>query len=81
MHALRKNTRSEVHSLHSQEDDALAVHVLFHDGAPEIAHWAPTTRSLMYARQALVEVCPVDDWPAVASSLGPSSEGARRTAS
>lgn len=50
------------------KDEALAMHFLFHDCAAEIAQWALSTRSLMYVRQALVEVCPMERWPDVASS-------------
>ncbi len=50
------------------KDAALAIDFLFHDCAPEVAQWALSTRSLMYARQASVEVCPTAHWPDVPSS-------------
>lgn len=50
------------------KDHESALHFLFHDCAPETAKWALTTLSLMYARQAMVEIFPLDHWPDVPSS-------------
>jgi pimeloyl-ACP methyl ester carboxylesterase len=50
------------------DDDRVAMEFLFHDCAPEAARWAMTTRRLMMARQAIVEVCPLDQWPSAACS-------------
>ncbi len=50
------------------KDDAAAMHYLFHDCSPAVAHWALTTRSPMYAKGAASEVCPLDRWPDVPSS-------------
>jgi pimeloyl-ACP methyl ester carboxylesterase len=47
------------------EDDRAAMEFLFHDCSPEVARWAMTTRRLMMARQAMLEVFPIDHWPAV----------------
>lgn len=49
-------------------DTQVAMHFLFHDCSPEIASWALKTRRLMYAHQAMVEVCPLEHWPAVPAS-------------
>jgi hypothetical protein len=46
-------------------DDQIALQFLFHDCSPERAQWALTTRRLTNARQAIVETCPLSDWPAV----------------
>jgi len=50
------------------KDDQLALKVLFHDCSPETIKWALSTMSLMFARQAILEVCPLSFWPAVPSS-------------
>lgn len=50
------------------KDDELARKFLFHDCSPEMTNWALSTMSLMFARQAILEVCPVSTWPAVSSS-------------
>jgi pimeloyl-ACP methyl ester carboxylesterase len=50
------------------KDDQLALRFLFHDCSPETSAWALRTVSLMYARQAILEVCPLNTWPAVPSS-------------
>jgi pimeloyl-ACP methyl ester carboxylesterase len=49
-------------------DDALAMKFLFHDSSPEVDRWALSTRRLMYAKQAMLEVCPLKSWPRVPSS-------------
>jgi len=50
------------------DDDQAAMAFLFHDCAPEVARWAMTTRRLMMARQAILEVFPLDQWPSVPCS-------------
>lgn len=50
------------------KDDAVALEFLFHDCVPHVASWALTTRRLMFARQALSEVSPLDRWPETPSS-------------
>lgn len=50
------------------KDDELARKFLFHDCSPETTSWALSTMSLMFARQAILEVCPLSTWPAVSSS-------------
>jgi hypothetical protein len=50
------------------DDDRVAMDFLFHDCTPEIARWAMTTRRLMMARQAMLEICPLDQWPSVPCS-------------
>jgi hypothetical protein len=47
---------------------------LFHDCPPEIAQWAMKTRRLMVARQAMLEIFPLDRWPAVPCSYIACSE-------
>ena len=47
------------------DDDRVAMEFLFHDCTLEIARWAMTTRRLMMARQAMLEVCPLEAWPSV----------------
>jgi pimeloyl-ACP methyl ester carboxylesterase len=49
-------------------DDQVAMEFLFHDCTPEVASWAMTTRRLMFARQAVFELCPLTEFPAVACS-------------
>jgi pimeloyl-ACP methyl ester carboxylesterase len=49
-------------------DDDVARRFLFHDCAPDVTDWALTTRELMYAREAMTEVCPLEIWPKVNSS-------------
>jgi len=46
-------------------DDQIARQFLFHDCSPATAAWALTTRRLTNARQAIVETCPLEQWPAV----------------
>jgi len=50
------------------KDEQIARQYLFHDCSPERTKWALSTMSLMFARQAIVEVCPLNVWPAVPSS-------------
>jgi alpha/beta hydrolase family protein len=50
------------------KDDNIALHYLFHDCDDKTAHWALTTRSLMYARRVLTETYPLGSWPRVPSS-------------
>ena len=49
-------------------DEQAAREFLFHDCSPKTTAWALTTLRLMYARQALVEICPLTAWPAVPCS-------------
>jgi pimeloyl-ACP methyl ester carboxylesterase len=50
------------------KDQQIALHFLFHDCSPEVSKWALSTISLMNARQAMLETCPLNVWPAVPSS-------------
>jgi pimeloyl-ACP methyl ester carboxylesterase len=50
------------------DDDRVAMEFLFHDCPPEVARWAMTTRRLMMARQAMLEIFPVDEWPSTPCS-------------
>ncbi len=50
------------------KDQQIALHFLFHDCSPEVSKWALSTMSLMYARQAMIETCPLNVWPPVPSS-------------
>jgi len=50
------------------KDDELARTFLFHDCSPKLTNWALSTMSLMLARRAILEVCPLSTWPAVPSS-------------
>jgi pimeloyl-ACP methyl ester carboxylesterase len=50
------------------DDDRVAMEFLFHDCSPEAARWAMTTRRLMMARQAMLEIFPLDQWPSVPCS-------------
>ena len=50
------------------KDDAVAMNFLFHDCSTDVARWALTTRRLMFAKQAIIEKCPLDVWPNVAAS-------------
>lgn len=50
------------------KDQRLAAEFLFHDCSPELQKWAWGTASLMFARQAMREVCPLQAWPRVPSS-------------
>lgn len=46
----------------------VAREFLFHDCSPEVTEWALTTLRLMFARQAMLEICPLETWPSVPSS-------------
>jgi pimeloyl-ACP methyl ester carboxylesterase len=50
------------------KDRTVADKFLFHDCSPEIRDWAWTTMSLTFARQAMLEVCPLRAWPEAPSS-------------
>jgi pimeloyl-ACP methyl ester carboxylesterase len=50
------------------ENDNVAMEFLFHDCEPQVATWAMTTRRLTMARQAMLEICPLDQWPSVPCS-------------
>jgi pimeloyl-ACP methyl ester carboxylesterase len=50
------------------KDAQLALKFLFHDCSPDHSSRALTTMRLMFARQALLEICPLTVWPAVPSS-------------
>ncbi len=50
------------------KDERIAMEFLFHDCSPEVGKWALGTMSLMFARQAMLEICPFNVWPAVPSS-------------
>jgi hypothetical protein len=49
-------------------DAAVAQHYLFHDCAPNIIPWAVSTLRMMYAKQAIIEKSPLDEWPQAPSS-------------
>ena len=49
-------------------DEQLALQSLFDDCSPEVSKWALTTLHMRFARQAMLEVCPLRVWPAVPSS-------------
>jgi pimeloyl-ACP methyl ester carboxylesterase len=50
------------------KDNQLALNFLFHDCSPEVSAWALRTMSLMFARWAILEVCPLKVWPVVPST-------------
>jgi pimeloyl-ACP methyl ester carboxylesterase len=56
------------------KDDAIAHHYLFHDCSPDTAQWALSTLRLMFAKQAILESCPLGKWPDVPSSYISCSE-------
>ena len=49
-------------------NDEVAMEFLFHDCSPDVAQWALTTRRLLIAKQAMIEICPLPSWPSVPSS-------------
>jgi pimeloyl-ACP methyl ester carboxylesterase len=49
-------------------DEDAAREFLFHDCSPEAANWALGTIRIMYARQAILEITPLQVWPEVPSS-------------
>jgi pimeloyl-ACP methyl ester carboxylesterase len=55
-------------------DDATAQYYLFHDCSPDMIPWALSTLRMMYAKQAIIEECPLDKWPLVPSSYISCSE-------
>jgi pimeloyl-ACP methyl ester carboxylesterase len=50
------------------KDETIAREFLFHDCTEDVCRWALTTRSLMFAKQAMIEVCPLKEWPDAPSS-------------
>ncbi len=50
------------------KDASLAKQYLFHDCSSETAEWALSTLRLMFARQAVIEQCPLTKMPDVPSS-------------
>lgn len=50
------------------KDEEVARQFLFHDCSPEITRWALSSLKLMFARDAMMEVCPLSRWPDVPSS-------------
>jgi pimeloyl-ACP methyl ester carboxylesterase len=48
-------------------DESLALHYMFHDCPADVAKWGLTTVRLMYAKQAIVEICPLAELPGVSS--------------
>lgn len=56
------------------KDRNLALQFLFHDSSEEMQDWAWDRMSLMFARQAMLEVCPLQAWPDVRSSYIVCSE-------
>ena len=50
------------------KEEQVALQFLFHDCSPEVSKWALSTLRLKFARQAMLEVCPLRFWPSVASS-------------
>ena len=46
-------------------DPDAAIEFVFHDCPPERLEWALSTRIMFYARQAMVEPCPLTTWPTV----------------
>ena len=56
------------------QDDELAMQFLFHDCSGEVAEWALSTRILMYAKAAMNETFPFNEFPQVRSSYIVCSE-------
>jgi len=56
------------------KDPELARHFLFHDCDAEVAAWAVSTLRLMYAKQAGIEITPLQSWPEVPVSYISCSE-------
>jgi hypothetical protein len=50
------------------KDPQIALQFLFHDCSAERSQWALSRMSLMFARQAILEVTPLLVWPDVAAS-------------
>jgi pimeloyl-ACP methyl ester carboxylesterase len=55
-------------------DNITAQHYLFHDCSPDVIPWALSTLRMMYAKQAIIEECPLEKWPSVPSSYISCSE-------
>jgi pimeloyl-ACP methyl ester carboxylesterase len=49
-------------------EDAVAEQFLFHDCVPEVRSWALMTMILLNAQRTLTEMCPLEEWPGVASA-------------
>ena len=56
------------------KDPELARQFLFHDCYAEVAAWAISTLRLMYAKQAAIEITPLQAWPDVPVAYISSSE-------
>jgi pimeloyl-ACP methyl ester carboxylesterase len=56
------------------KDPDLARHFLFHDCDADVAAWAVSTLRLMYAKQAVTEITPLQAWPDVPVSYISCSE-------
>jgi len=50
------------------KDEGLADEFLFHDCSPELRKWAWSRMSLMLAREAMLQICPLQAWPDVPCS-------------
>lgn len=50
------------------KSEELARQFLFHDCSDDVARWAWSTMRLMFARGALIETCPLRDWPDIPCS-------------
>jgi pimeloyl-ACP methyl ester carboxylesterase len=46
-------------------EDGVAEEFVFHDCPPQRLEWAMSTRVFFHAKQAMVEPCPLTEWPAV----------------
>jgi pimeloyl-ACP methyl ester carboxylesterase len=49
-------------------DESAALEFVFHDCPPERLEWALSTRICFYAKQTIVEPCPLKNWPEVKSA-------------
>jgi pimeloyl-ACP methyl ester carboxylesterase len=56
------------------KDEGLALQYLFHDCPHSVIQWALTTVRLMFAKQAIIETCPLPKWPDVPSTYVSCSE-------
>ena len=61
-------------------DDELAREFLFHDCTEDVYRWALGTRSLLFARGAMIEDCPLTKWPDAPASFIVCSEDRTITA-
>jgi pimeloyl-ACP methyl ester carboxylesterase len=50
------------------KDPEVARRFLFHDCSPAVTQWAVANLRLMYARAAMMEPCPLQQWPQVPST-------------